>query len=369
MDNNQSNLPVEVSKKPLQIFVTDADRIGADITTMSDFFGAYIHETALVLRESSNLQMVSSLPVADLSILGEAINHADVLIKGKITLLPDFDNLPLDIRSKLKRGIYSIGESRQVDGNLRPVILDENGVRIKDITLKRVINNPQNIEAVRSIGNQLQMRQIFMKLEDIHEFQTYDLEKGRDRDIITPFLDARYQILEAETKKDEQERNRLLRGADDKIRTAISAIHADLETTAKRFIKKTSNPFSLSGTINTYISFLASDLQIATKYVGVRVQLLEYLGDYETAKAVLQHHQEVIYAFLTRPVNKKGQTMAYLMHDYFPYTKSNMNCWLNFTKEVTPLLKSSIEQMRLCIAGEYQPEAYIVSVGETDEES
>ena len=44
------------------------------------------------------------------------------------------------------------------------------------------------------------MRQMYAKLAEIQEFQTYQLEKDRDRDIIVPFLDARSLVLEAETK-------------------------------------------------------------------------------------------------------------------------------------------------------------------------
>ena len=39
-----------------------------------------------------------------------------------------------------------MGESKQVDGNLRVVKLNQEGVRIKDITLKKVISNPGNVE-------------------------------------------------------------------------------------------------------------------------------------------------------------------------------------------------------------------------------
>ena len=43
---------------------------------------------------------------------------------------------------KFQKGIYKIAESKQVDGNMRAVILDENDIRVKDITLKRIKNNP-----------------------------------------------------------------------------------------------------------------------------------------------------------------------------------------------------------------------------------
>lgn len=70
---------------------------------------------------------------------------------------------------------------------------------------------------MRSIGNQLQMRQIYAKLSDIEEFQTYQIERDRDRDIIVPFLDARSLVLEAATKESETERVQMLKEADGKF--------------------------------------------------------------------------------------------------------------------------------------------------------
>ena len=110
------------NKTPLVIFKTKEDRNETDISKMSNFFEDYVHEMTLSIRESSHLQEIMEL------------NQADIIVQGNITLLPDFENLPSDVRMKLKKGIYSIGESKQVEDNLRAVILDENGVRIKDIT-------------------------------------------------------------------------------------------------------------------------------------------------------------------------------------------------------------------------------------------
>lgn len=356
-------------KKPLVIFKTEADRYGRDITAMSDFFDGYVQQMSLALREQSNLKLVSDLHVADLGIINDVIHQADIIIKGEITLLPDFDNLPMEIKTKLKKGIYKVGESKQVDGNLRAVILDENDVRVKDVTLKKVLNNPGNIETARSIGNQLQMRQIYAKLADIQEFQTYQLEKDRDRDIIVPFLDARSLVLEAETKKNEDERITLLKEADGKIRTALNAIYADIETTSKSFARRTSIPFLQFGNqINSYMGYLTSDMQIATKYVGVRMQLLEYMGEKNTAKSVLQQYQHVMYDFLTKPVTKKGLSTVELMHDYFPYDKSNMNCWYTFSKELQPALESGIKSLELSMHGDYNNDVYIVSVEDIDDE-
>ncbi|MBZ9608208.1 hypothetical protein G9F73_010365 [Clostridium estertheticum] len=373
LDNVAENHEAEIldngARKSLVIFKTDIDRYGRDITAMSDFFDGYVQQMSLALREQSSLEIVSDLPVANLGIINDIIHQADVIMRGNITLLPDFDNLPTDIKSKLKKGIYKVGDSKQVDGNLRAVILDENDVRVKDITLKKVINYPGNIETARSIGNQLQMRQIYAKLADIQEFQAYQLEKDRDRDIIVPFFDARSLVLEAENKESEEERVLLLKEADGKIRTALNAIYADVETTSKSFARRTSIPFLQFGNqLNCYMGYLTSDFQIATKYVGVRMQLLEYMGDVKTAKLVLQQYQHVMYDFLTKPVTRKRLSIVTLMHDYFPYDKTNMNCWHTFSKEMQPALESGIKALELSMNGTYNNDVYIVSVEDINDE-
>ena len=356
-------------RKPLVIFKTEADKRSRDIMEMSNFFDGYIQQMSLSLKESSKLEQITTLPFSDLGIINDVLQQADIIMKGNITLLPDFDNLPIDIREKMKKGIYKIGESKQANGNLRAVILDENGVRVKDITLKKSLTNPDNIETTRSIANQLQMRQIYFKLVEIQEFQTYQIEKDRDRDIIIPFLDARTLILEAEVKDNEEERIQLLKEADRKIGTALNAIYADIETTSKRFSKQTNLPFIQFGnTINSYMSYLTSDMQIATKYAGIRMQLLEFLGESKTAKVVLQQFQHVIYDFLTKPITRQGLSTSDLLHNYFPYDKSNMNCWYNFSSEMKPVLESGIKMLDLSLDDSYNNDVYIVSMEDIYEE-
>lgn len=369
LETSNAEIAETPSKAPLVIFETEADRYGRDITAMSNFFDGYVQQMSLALREQTALEIVTELPVANLGIINDVVRQADIIMQGNLTLLPDFDNLPVDIKTKLKKGIYTIGDSKQVDGNLRAVVLDENGVRVKDITLKKVLNNPGNVETARSIGNQMQMRQIYAKLADIQEFQTYQLERDRDRDIVVPFLDARSLVLEAETKDSEEERLCLLKEADGKIRTALNSIYADIETTAKSLARRTSVPLLPPGKAsNRYMGYLTSDMQIATKYVGVRMQLLEYMGETKTAQSVLQQYQHVMYDFLTKPITRKGLSTADLMHNYFPYDKSNMNCWHTFSKEMKPALESGMRTLELSMSGNYNNEVYIVSVEDIDDE-
>ena len=83
------------------------------------------------------------------------------------------------------------------------------------------------------------------------------------------FLDARSLVLEAEFKETEEEKIAALKAADDKIRTALNAVYADIETTTRSFAKITDIPFlQFENQLNTYMKFLTSDFQIATKVCG-----------------------------------------------------------------------------------------------------
>lgn len=226
--------------------------------------------------------------------------------------------------------------------------MDENEIRVKDITLKKVISDPRNVEIMHSISNQIQMRQIYAKLSEIQEFQTYQIQRDRDRDVIVPFLDARGLVLEAATKKSEEDQIRMLKAADDKMRTAINSVYTDIETTSKRFAKEVETPFGyFNKTPNIYMGFITDDLQIVTKFVGVRLQILEYLGERETAKLVLENYQSRILSFIEQPISKKGLSASMLMHNYFSYNASNMDSWYNFSAEMKPILEESMKQLRV----------------------
>ncbi len=345
-------------RKPLSIFLTEKDRTGLKIEEMSNFFDSYIDQLSLNLKKSDNWTPVSDFPVADLGIINDVIHQAKTLIQGNVTLVPDFENLPVDIKTKLKKGIYKIGDSKQVEGNFRAVILNENNVRVKDITLKKILNTSGNLETIRSISNQLQMRQIFEKLSDIQEFQLYQLEKDRNRDIIQPFIDARTSIVEAEDIESNKNYIDILNEADQKILSALNAIYLDMNTTKDYLAKCTGFPHRNKR--KEYMGFLTKDILIATKYIGVRMQLLEYLNEKQKAKKALQYYYQVMYDFLTEPITKNGLSAVDFMQSYFPQNKTNKDCWYQFSNKMKPALESCIKELKADIAPENN--VYIISM-------
>lgn len=358
------------NKKPLEIFKTEADITGRDITQMSNFFDGYIEQMSLALREESAIEVLSEIPISDLRIINEVVQKARILLKDNVTLVPDFDNLPLDVKKKLKRGLYTIGESKQVDGNMRAVIVDENRTRIKDITLKKVVSSPENLETARKIGDQIQMKQIYVKLAAIEEFQTYQIERDRDQQIIVPFLDARTFILRAANANSPDEQKNLLEQANGKITSALHSIYTDMDTSARMLAKKADSWLpDITGRMNDYMRFITSDLQIATKYIGVSMQVLEYIGDNYGAKNALLEYQQALYDFLEKPISKKGLSAALIMQGNFPYTSANIDQWYMLKKEIAPPLKTSIENILSGTNSAERQEIYIVSMEDASNEN
>lgn len=181
----------ETQNKTLMIFTSVEDKTGTDITAMSNFFDFYIDELTQELSLTTAADVVEGIPVGDVSIVTDLLHHAKMVRRGDLDFVLDFDSLPSEIKEGLSDGTYHMGESRQVEGNARAVIMDENNVRIKDVTAKEVQRDPDTIDTARSIANQMQLRQIYAKLQDLQELQEYQIDRDRDRDTVTPFLNAK----------------------------------------------------------------------------------------------------------------------------------------------------------------------------------
>lgn len=345
----------------LEILVTEEDKYGTDIALMSDFFGLYIEKLSTELSTHVVSGVLEELPVEYIQILGELLHGADIILQGKYGYIPDFDNLPNDIKAKLKKGIYTLGESRQVEGNVRAVILDEEGVRIKDVTLKKVLHTPDTMEMTRSITSQVQMRQISAKLDAIAETQSYLVEMERNNNIFKPFLNARDLILRAQSAKTIEEQKQYMLEASKELSDAINASRLDLKTSLDHLGKLTRFPiFRKSDQIKNYLGYVAQDLQITTKYVGVQMRVLDYLEDHDTAMELLGSYQMMLSDFADKPLNNRNQSAAMIMQNNSNYTEATKDYWLKFRGDIREMVKS--DQLLK------EREMYVVSVEDTKNE-
>ena len=304
-----------------------------------------------------------------MSILCDLIEKSQIIIQGELTLIPDLKNIPKDIKNKLKKGIYKLGESRQVKGNLRAVIVDENNTRVKDITLKKSINTIDNIETLKNISNQLQLRQIYTQLNELSEFQNYQIEMAKNQAFVVPFLNARDMLLEVETKKQQEEKIKLIREADRQMMNAINAIYADIQTTSKAFANSTDNPIKLSNkSIKKYMEFIIGELQTAIKYTGIRLQILDYIGEEKIKKQVLAKFRNALKYLTSSPVSKDRLSTIELLQNYYPYNKENINFWNEFAETIKPMLEADSNILKIDSFKENKNVLYSVSVEDINDE-
>lgn len=142
----------------VMILVTDEDKTGSDVMKMSDFFSIALQGMSKELVSSETLITVDDLPLSDLGIINEAIQAVGVFRSPEFDLVPDFSSLPKDIQDKYKAGELILGESKQVEGNIRSVLVDaETKVRVKDVTLKKVEHTDASTEISRNMLNQMQL--------------------------------------------------------------------------------------------------------------------------------------------------------------------------------------------------------------------
>ena len=325
----------------LHILVTEEDINGENILAMSDFFSGYISHLATEVRSNGAIEAMSEIPIANIGIIADVLNQADILMQGTTQLIPDFESLPSDIKKGLKTGEFSIGESRMVDGNLRSVIVDKTGTRVKDVTLKRVSVNSGMLETTRSISTQLQMRQIYSKLDDIHQLQTFQIARDRDRDFKVPFLNARYYILKAQRCTTKSERDSYLEQATEYLLTAENNLYTDITTSTNMLVKRTRFPiFRNQKAINDGIGFISEDLQTVTKLVGLRMQLLDYLGDADGVRIEMDRYHRAMSDFFAQPLANRGYSAAALIHMNYPYTAENTDCWYQLSIDMSSQLKA-----------------------------
>lgn len=363
IETTSSEELVEVVSSDLNILITDKDKYGnslSEIGKMSDFLESFICQQTCELNSCTTGAVLESVPIAEMSIINEVFHQAKMMMKGQYGYIPDFQSLPHGIQSNLKKGIYKIAQSKQVDGNMRAVILDENGVRIKDITLKRVKNDIGTIETARSIANQLQMRQIYNKLDSIQELQSYQIDRDRDRDIRTPFLSARDHIRDAQETDRLDEQQSHLRKASDLLKGAINSIYTDLDTSSKHLEKLTRYPvFQKRSQIEQYVGYLAVDLELLPKFIGIQAQVLTRMGKAESAKSLMKSYESTMRGFFAKPITSKGLTAAMLIHQNYPYTEKNVDCWYRFAREMESTLQTR----------EKNKEIYLISAEDTEDES
>ena len=143
------------------------------------------------------------------------------------------------------------------------------------------------------------------------------------------------------------------------LKGAINSIYTDLDTSSKHLEKLTKySIFQKRTQIEQYVGYLAVDLQLLPKFIGIQAQVLTCIGNEKSAKSLIKSYESAMRSFFVSSVTSKRLTAAMLMHQNYPYTEKNMNCWYSFAREMESTLQASKKDK----------EIYLLSVEDTKDE-
>ena len=85
-NNANENSIVPISKQKVHILITDSDTHGTELAKMSDFMGEYAKLQVSSLSNSSLTSVMVDIPIADISIINDVVQHARIVAKGDILI-------------------------------------------------------------------------------------------------------------------------------------------------------------------------------------------------------------------------------------------------------------------------------------------
>ena len=344
MSENNAIAPLE-DKPLLNIFATEEDKNSTDLLEMSNFFELFIDDIGDNLHNFYQWDTVIDFG-ALLGRLAAAIK-AGFDINDMGVMVADYSHFSKEIIDGLKMGIYHIGESKEVAGNMRPAILDKDEHIVKWFTMKKAVNPKEMLSDVGSLSMQNSLRQISSELKGISQDLKYEIEFNRRQALSLPFINARTKFLNAINNP--KNKVKYLEEADTYLLEGLNALYADIEAEAKRlgdsdlkpnqskikefFIGSLKYADDILGRIN-------EDMLMIPKYVAVEVYLLKHLERYEDAKAVLGQYKYHLDKMANTPLLGSEYTAAEVIHELYPYHKDNRDFWLEMPQETISALDS-----------------------------
>ena len=344
MSENNAIAPLE-DKPLLNIFATEEDKNSTDLLEMSNFFELFIDDIGDNLHNFYQWDTVIDFG-ALLGRLAAAIK-AGFDINDMGVMVADYSHFSKEIIDGLKKGIYHIGESKEVAGNMRPAILDKDEHIVKWFTMKKAVNPKEMLSDVGSLSMQNSLRQISSELKGISQDLKYEIEFNRRQALSLPFINARTKFLNAINNP--KNKVKYLEEADTYLLEGLNALYADIEAEAKRLgdsdLKPNQNKIKefFNGSLkyaDDILGRINEDMLMIPKYVAVEVYLLKHLERYEDAKAVLGQYKYHLDKMANTPLLGSEYTAAEVIHELYPYHKDNRDFWLEMPQETISALDS-----------------------------
>lgn len=334
----------------INIFLTEEDKNGTDLLEMSDFFKLFIDDSYEKLH--SFYQWENTIDFGALFGRLAVAMKAGLDINDMGIMVADSSHFSQEIIDGLKKGIYHIGHSKEVAGNLRPAILDKDKHIVKWFTMKKAIDPKEMLSDVSSLSMQNSLRQISSELKGISQDLKYEIEFNRRQSLSLPFINARTRFLSAINNP--KDKNKFLDQAESYLIEGLNALYLDIDAEVKRLgesdLKPNQNKIKefFVGNLkyaDDIIGHINEDLLMIPKYVAVEVYILHHLKRYEDAKDVIEKYRYHLDKMTNIALPDSEYTATQVIHDLYPYKKENVDFWLDMPQQTI----SGLDSLQLLI--------------------
>lgn len=353
---NQNELAVSTKGELLDIFISEEDRRGADLLKMSNYFDVLVDRLDTRLASTTSWETV----VDASGIIGRIASaiKGGCDIAGMNMLVADTSHFSQDIVDGLKKGIYHIGQSKEVAGNLRPAILDEKERLVKFVTLKRAINPSEVLADFSNMSMQMSLRHISNQLEDISRDVHGLIEFARREQLSNKFIYAREKIMRA--AHDDEHRETLLEEADTYLMEGLVDLYADVDAEISK-LANAHGAFRSLKEIDNSLLHINEDMQMIPRYVGLRAYLLNLRGMTEEAARVLGDFRYHLESLAEKELPGQKLKAIEVIHRYYPYEKQDVDFWLIEPKSMLGALRSYETMLE-----QKNEEIYYIQEGDVD---
>lgn len=331
-----NNLIPSEKDELLNIFIGEEDKKGTDLLAMSDFFEVFIGKIEVEMGTDTAWEVFHNIEGFIGEIAAAIKGGFDISNMGM--LVADYSHFSQDVIDGIKEGIYHVGQSKEVAGNLRPAILDENEHLVKFFTLKKAVNPSSVLANISTLSMQASLQRISSQIEDIGRDVKGMIDFARREALSNKFIYARDKIMLAATAS-EDERDTYLKEADTYLMEGLTDLYSDINAQVKE-LADIKGPFASLKTIDAILSYINEDMQMIPRYVGLRVYLLNYRGNTEDANRILGEYRYHLQTLAERKLGDGKHTALELIHKNYPYEAENIDFWLEKPRQMLGVIGS-----------------------------
>ena len=335
MSEHNELIPSEKNEL-LNIFTEEEDKKGTDLLAMSDFFEVFIGKIETEMGTDTAWEVFHNIEGFIGEIAAAIKGGFDISKMGM--LVADYSHFSQEIVDGLKEGIYHVGQSKEVAGNLRPAILDENEHLVKFFTLKKAVDPTRVLSDISTLSMQASLQRISSQIEDIGRDVKGIIDFSRREALSNKFIYARDKIMLASTAS-EEERELYLKEADTYLMEGLTDLYSDINAQVKA-LADIKGLFASVKAIDSVLSYINEDMQMIPRYVGLRVYLFNYRGKADDANRILGEYQYQLQTLTERKLGDGKYTALELIHKNYPYDEENVDFWLEKPKQMLEVIDS-----------------------------